>query len=81
MTDEGNIEPCLGIQIGHEPGFMRMSQPNLINRIINAVPRINKSNPKPIPMSPTLVMNKDLNGKEKQETWNHRSLIGMMNTQ
>ena len=58
---------------------MRMSQPNLINRIINAVPGMDKANPKPIPMSPTIVMTNHLNGKERQETWNYRSLIGMMN--
>ena len=73
MTDEGNIET------DHEPGFLRMSQPNLINRIINAVPGMDKANPKPILMSPTIVMTKDLNGKERQETWNYQSLIGMMN--
>ena len=79
MTNEGNIETYLGIQIDHEPVFMRMSQPNLINRIINAVPGMDKANPKPIPMSPTIVMTNHLNGKERQETWNYRSLIGMMN--
>ena len=46
ITDEGKIEGYLGIQIDHEPGFLRMSQPNLINRIIEAIPGMNKANPK-----------------------------------
>jgi len=79
ITDEGEIEEYLGIQIDHEPGFLRMSQPNLINRIIEAIPGMNKANPKSIPMSPTLIMTKDLNGKTRQEDWSYRSLIGMMN--
>ena len=79
MTDESNIETYLGIKIDHEPGFMIMSQPNLINRIINAIPGMEKGNPKSTPMSPTLIMTKDLNVKERQETWNYRSLIGMLN--
>ena len=45
-TDEGEIEEYLGIQIDHEPGFLRMSQPNLINRIIESIPGMNKANPK-----------------------------------
>ena len=40
---------------------------------------MNKANPKSIPMSPTLIMTKDLNGKTRQEDWSYRSLIGMMN--
>ena len=79
ITEEGDIEEYLGIQIDHESGFMRMSQPNLINRIINAIPGMDKANPKPIPMSPTLIMTKDINGKIRQEDWNYRSLIGMLN--
>ena len=53
ITEEGDIEEYLGIQIDHESGFMRMSQPNLINRIIKAIPGMDKANPKRIPMSPT----------------------------
>ena len=30
VTDEGNIETYLGIQIDHGPEFIQMSQPNLI---------------------------------------------------
>ena len=51
ITDKGNIETYLGIQIDHEPGFMKMSQPNLINRIIEAIPGMDKANPKLIPTS------------------------------
>lgn len=52
MTDDGNIETYLGIQIDYEPGFTRISQPNLINCIIEAIPEIDKATPKSILMSP-----------------------------
>ena len=73
ITDEGNIETYLGIQIDHEPGFMRMSQPNLINRIIEAIPGMDKANPKSIHMSSNTVLTKDKSGKERQEKWNYRT--------
>ena len=38
ITDERNIETYLGTQIYHEPGFMKMSHPNLSNLIIDAIP-------------------------------------------
>ena len=78
ITEEGELEEYLGIQIDHEPGFMRMSQSNIINRIIEAILGMNKANPKSIPMSPTL-MTKDLTGKTRQEDWSYRSLIRMLN--
>ena len=65
MTDEGNIVVCLGIQIEHDPGFMRISHPNLVKRIIDVIPEMNKANPKSIPMDPTSIMTKDMNGKER----------------
>ena len=56
-----------------------MLQSNLIKRIIEAIPGIDKANPKSITMSPNIILTKDKSGKEKQEKWNHRSLIGMLN--
>ena len=68
ITDERNIETYLGIQIDHELGFMRMSQPNLINHIIEAIPGMDKANLKSIPMSPNTVLTKNKPEKERQET-------------
>ena len=50
ITEEGEIEEYLGIQINHDPRFMRMSHPNFINRIIEAIPGMDKANPKVIHM-------------------------------
>ena len=44
---------------------MRIFQPNLINRIIEAVLGMEKANEKTILMSPTLVMTKFINGNER----------------
>ena len=62
ITDEGNIETYLGIQIYHKPGLMRIPQPSLINCIIETVPD-GKENLKSIPILPTVIMTKDLNEK------------------
>ena len=57
-----------------------MSHPNLINQIIEVIPGMDKANPKSIHMSPNIVLTaKDKSGKERQEKWNYRSLIGMLN--
>ena len=56
-----------------------MSQPNLINCIIEVIPGMDKANPKSIPMSPNTVLTKDKYGKERQEIWNYRSIIGILN--
>ena len=40
---------------------------------------MDKAHPKPIPISPNTILTNDKNGKERQEKWNYRSLIGMLN--
>ena len=40
---------------------------------------MDKANPKSITMSTNTVLTKDKSGKERQETWNYRSLIGILN--
>lgn len=45
MTDEGEMEDYLGIQLERTNNTIRMSQPLLINRIIEVTPGMKKSNP------------------------------------
>ena len=42
IKDKGKIEECLGIQLEHSGGIIRMSQPLLINRIVDTVPGMRK---------------------------------------
>ena len=58
---------------------MIISQPDFIKHIIEAITGIDKVNPKAIQISPNTTMTKDDNGKERQEKYNHRLLIGMLN--
>ena len=58
---------------------MRKSQPNLIDRIIETIPGTDKANPKLIAISPNTVLTKDKSRKERQEIWNYRSFVSMLN--
>ena len=49
---------------------MRISQPNIINRIIEAIPGMDKANLKFIPISPNTILTKDKFGKERQDKRN-----------
>lgn len=45
ITDEGGMEEYLGIQLERTDDTIRMSQPLLINRIIEAISGMKKANP------------------------------------
>lgn len=79
ITDEENMEEYLGIKLEHTGDSIRMSQPLLIERIIDAVPGMRKANPVKYPALPSVILTKDENGNIRREHWNYRSLIGMLN--
>ena len=72
------MEEYLGIQLEHTGDSICMSQPVLIERIIDAVARIRKSNPVNFPTLPLIVLAKDENGESRRENSNYRFLIGML---
>ena len=80
LTDEGTMETYLGIQIekNDEGGFI-MSQPFLIDRIIASIQGMKDANLCKSPASTTVNLNKDENGESRKESWNYRSVIGMLN--
>ena len=73
------MDEYLGIQIERTKDTIRMSQPLLINRIIEAIPGMKKANPIKYPALPSVILTKDTDGAERKEHWNYRSLIGMLN--
>jgi Reverse transcriptase (RNA-dependent DNA polymerase) len=82
MTDEGTLSEYLGIRIDkHHNGGMLLTQPTLIKRIIEAVgidPTDTKQRIFEIP-SVTPLLQKDLGGLLAKNTFNFRSVIGMLN--
>ena len=79
-SDSGTIKAYLGIQEDHhaEKSFS-MSQPHLINQIIDAIPGMTNANSAKTPFASTVLLHKDIEGKERQENWNYQSIIGMLN--
>ena len=80
MTDEGTMEEYLGILITHgEDGSFRMSQPHLIDRIIESIPGMKDARSATTPASAGVTLTKDEIGEPRKEHWNYRSVIGMLN--
>ena len=81
MTDEGTMEEYLGILFTHaeDNGSFRMSQPHLINRIIDFIPGMKDARRATTPAQSGEVLTKDENGELRREDWNYRSIIGMLN--
>ena len=81
MTDEGTMEEYLGILFTHneDKGSFRMSQPHVINRIIDFIPGMKDVRRATTPAQPGEVLTKDENGEARREDWNYRSIIGMLN--
>ena len=78
LTDEGDVNAFLGVQIGHNrDGSITMSQPGLIEQVIEDVNLINNSNKHDTP-----ALNKPLlkheHDKPYNEDWSYRSLVGKL---
>ena len=67
ITDEGEMEEYLGIKLEHMGNKIRMSQPLLINRIVEVIPGMSKANPSKIPAAPSIILTKDQTGPPRKE--------------
>ena len=56
-----------------------MSQPLLIERIIDFIPGMRHANPVNYPALPSVILTKDEHGEKRRENWHYRSLVGMLN--
>ena len=79
LTDEGNIDKCLGIDIRkHKNGTCDLKQPFLIERIIKEInidDVMTQKRPTPVTKD---FLHKDLNVKPRINPWNYHSIIGML---
>ena len=78
-TDEGSLEEYLGLKIEQDANSFRVSQPMLIDRIIASVPRMREAKSAKTPAAAGQILTKDDDGEERQEHWNYRSVVGMLN--
>ena len=83
LTDEGNIDKFLGIEIRHlESNKFEIAQPFLIDRIVTFLGLENNefdvsSNSRPTPVGKP-VLHKDLEGKPRKLSWKYRTAVGML---
>ena len=74
------METYLGTQIDkHKDGGFTISQPFLIDRILDSINGMNEANPSKSPAATTVTLTKDKDGIARKENWNYRSVIGMLN--
>ena len=80
MTDEGSMESYLGLHINRtKQGEFTISQPYLVDRIIQAIPGMENARITKIPAATDITLTKDIDGKDRKCDWHYRSLIGMLN--
>ena len=80
ITDEGTMETYLGIRLDHySDGSFKMSQPYLIDRIIESIPGMKDAKIAKTPAAVDVILTKDPLGKERTDNWNYRSVIGQLN--
>lgn len=79
MTDARTMEEYLGILIMHvEEGSFKMSQPHLIDILIESIPGIHDARSETTPASAGITLTKDETGEPRKEHWNYMSVIGML---
>ena len=84
LTDEGDIDKFLGIEIQHfENGSFEISQPHLINRILQVL-QLDKNNEwstaaKSRELPGTSILSKEPKGKQRkyEDRWNYRTAVSV----
>jgi len=80
MTDEGDLCDYLGVKVDHLPnGAIKLSQPHLIQQILNDLGFNERTVSKSTPAPSTQKIGRDLHGSPMSEGWNYRSVIGKLN--
>jgi hypothetical protein len=82
LTEEEDVSAYLGVkmEIDKDKNTVTMSQPYLIERIINLLgDAISQANVKNTPAVYKELLHKDEHGPERKQTWNYRSAVGMLN--
>ncbi len=80
MTDEGDLCDYLGVKVDHLPnGTIKLSQPHLIQQILNDLGFNEQTGTKPTPAASTVKLGRDLYGQPMSDEWHYRSVIGKLN--
>lgn len=82
LSEEGDVSAYLGVkmEINEETGNVTMSQPFLIQRIIELLgDAISEANVKDTPAVYKEILHKDEHGPPRKQSWKYRSAIGMLN--
>jgi Reverse transcriptase (RNA-dependent DNA polymerase)/GAG-pre-integrase domain len=80
ITDEGDIDEYLGVKVTRMPdGTITLTQPHLIDSIISDLGFKENTKGKDTPAPSTASIDRDLNGKDHDESWEYRSVIGKLN--
>jgi hypothetical protein len=80
ITDEGDIDEYLGVKVTRdEDGTITLTQPHLIDSIISDLGFKEIAKGKDTPAPSTAGLDRDLNGRPHEESWEYRSVIGKLN--
>jgi hypothetical protein len=80
VSDEGDLTDYLGVNIEkQEDGTIKLSQPHLIDQIIDDVNFQDSTKFKSTPAASTKILDKDEGGVPHNVTWHFRSIIGKLN--
>ena len=80
IEDQGTINDFLGIKVERFPeGVIRLTQPNLIESILQDLGVQNAEKGMEIPALSTKILTKDESGPEMKEEFHYRSVIGKLN--
>jgi hypothetical protein len=80
VSDEGDLTDYLGVNIEkRDDGTIKLSQPHLIDQIIEDANFQGDTKFKSIPAASTKILDKDEGGDPHNATWHYRGIIGKLN--
>jgi hypothetical protein len=80
ITDEGDLKEYLGVLVEKEPGGrLKLSQPQLISQILDALWFNHRTNAKPTPAPGGQVLQRELDAEPMTEDFHYRSVVGQAN--
>jgi Reverse transcriptase (RNA-dependent DNA polymerase) len=80
ITDEGTLNDYLGVKVEKLPnGAIKLSQPAIIQQILDDLGFNDKTTTKPTPAASTVFLHRDVHGQDHDEKWHYRSVIGKLN--
>jgi hypothetical protein len=80
ITDQGQIDDYLGVKVERRAdGSIKLSQPHLIDSILNDLKFRDEVKPKDTPAPSTIILNKDEDGDDFDESFHYRGVIGKLN--